>query len=424
MVPIALTNPQPGVYVYDMGQNFSGWVDLHVSGPRGAQVQLRFAELLYDTGMINRENIRGAKARDIYILRGDGEEDYHPRFTYHGFRYVEVTGYPGTPSLDSLRGHVVHTAVKTTGSFVASKPLLNQIHKIIRWSDLTNLHSVPTDCDQRDERHGLDGRCADQRRRHDAELRHGGLLYQLPARHARRAGRRRHHDRYGSAPLRQPPCRPRLGHGLSPDLLVPLPAERRPAHPGGELRRAEEIRGVPAQPRPRQCSALSATMATGWRRKRRRARRFPTSTTITTPWCFRRWRRCSAIPPMPRATRSLPAQIKDAFNKEFFDPKTGNYANGTQTANALPLFLDMVPKDHRGAVVGNLVNNILYRPRYAPDHGLHRHPLPDAGADADPATRTWPTTSRRRPLIPVGVTCSRMAPRRSGSSGRIRPDRR
>ena len=85
-------------------------------------MQLRFAELLYDTGMINRENIRAAKARDIYILRGEGEECYHPRFTYHGFRYVEVTGYPGTPSLDSLRGHVVHTAVKTTGSFVASKP--------------------------------------------------------------------------------------------------------------------------------------------------------------------------------------------------------------------------------------------------------------------------------------------------------------
>ena len=157
MVPVALTNPRPGVYVYDMGQNFSGWVDLHVSGPRGTQVQLRFAELLYDTGMINRENIRGAKSRDIYILRGEGEEDYHPRFTYHGFRYVEVTGYPGTPSLDSLRGHVVHSAVETTGSFVASKPLLNQIHKIIRWSDLTNLHSVPTDCDQRNERMGWMG---------------------------------------------------------------------------------------------------------------------------------------------------------------------------------------------------------------------------------------------------------------------------
>jgi alpha-L-rhamnosidase len=108
-----------------------------------------------------------AKARDIYILRGGGEECYHPTFTYHGFRYVEVTGYPGTPSLDSLRGHVVRTAVKTTGSFVASKPLLNQIHKMIRWSDLTNLHSVPTDCPQRDERMGWMG---------DAQVSSEGLM--------------------------------------------------------------------------------------------------------------------------------------------------------------------------------------------------------------------------------------------------------
>ncbi len=154
IVPGALANPRPGVYVYDLGQNLSGWAELRVRGPRGAEVRLRFSELLYDDGMINRENLREAKSRDIYILRGEGEEIYQPRFTYHGFRYVEVTGYPGTPSLDSVRGHVVHTAVEPTGNFAASKALLNQIHKVIRWSDLTNLHSVPIDCDQRDERMG------------------------------------------------------------------------------------------------------------------------------------------------------------------------------------------------------------------------------------------------------------------------------
>jgi alpha-L-rhamnosidase len=147
IVPVALANPRPGVYIYDLGQNLSGWAELRLRGPRGAEVHLRFSELLYDDGMINRENLREAKSRDIYILRGEGEEIYQPRFTYHGFRYVEVTGFPGTPSLDSVRGHVVHTAVEPTGSFMASKALLNQLHKVIRWSDLTNLHSVPTDCD-------------------------------------------------------------------------------------------------------------------------------------------------------------------------------------------------------------------------------------------------------------------------------------
>src|SRR5208337_2430381 len=102
-------------------QNMSGWARLQVRGDPGTKVTLRFAELVYDNGMINRENIRGAKSRDVYILRGDGLETYEPRFTYHGFRYVEVTGYPGTPSIDSLRGRVVHTAVDTVGSFLASK---------------------------------------------------------------------------------------------------------------------------------------------------------------------------------------------------------------------------------------------------------------------------------------------------------------
>src|SRR5208337_225484 len=118
---------------------------------------IRFAELLYSDGMINRDNIRGAESRDIYILKGDGVEMYEPRFTYHGFRYVEVTGFPGTPSLDSLRGRVVHTSVETVGSFAASKQILNDLQKVIRWSQLTNLFGVPTDCDQRDERQGWMG---------------------------------------------------------------------------------------------------------------------------------------------------------------------------------------------------------------------------------------------------------------------------
>ena len=117
IVPDKLTSPQPGVYVFDMGQNMSGWARLRVQGTAGTKVTLRYAEELYDNGMINRENLRQAKSRDIYILRGGDAETYEARFTYHGFRYVEVTGFPGTPSLDSVRGRVVHTAVSTVGSF-------------------------------------------------------------------------------------------------------------------------------------------------------------------------------------------------------------------------------------------------------------------------------------------------------------------
>jgi len=360
MVPVGLTNPRPGVYVYDMGQNFSGWVDLHVSGPRGAQVQLRFAELLYDTGMINRENIRGAKARDIYILRGDGEECYHPTFTYHGFRYVEVTGFPGTPSLDSVRGHVVHTAVKTTGSFVASKPLLNQIHKMIRWSDLTNLHSVPTDCPQRNERMGWMG---------DAQVSSEGLMLNFDMMAFYTNFLRDMRDDQGA-------------DGTITDTVPFGGYGSRPADPAwgtafplitwyvyqqtGDRRIVEEnYEGMKKylEDLHRRASGdvLSFSYYGDW------------VATEKTPGAevsdFYYYYDTLVLSKMAAALgKTADAEtyaqravvIKDAFNKEFFDPKTANYTTGTQTANDLPLFLDMVPKEYRGKVAGNLINNILY----------------------------------------------------------------
>jgi len=152
--PVALTNPKLDVYVYDFGQNFTGWVRLTVSGPRGTEVKLRHAEVLHPDGMINVIPNRRAKAIDTYILKGEGIEVYEPRFTYHGFRYVEVTGYPGTPNLNTLQGVVVHSAVEPVGGFSCSNPLINRIHQCILWSQLANLMSIPTDCPQRNERMG------------------------------------------------------------------------------------------------------------------------------------------------------------------------------------------------------------------------------------------------------------------------------
>lgn len=155
--PVSMSNPAPEVYVYDFGQNFTGWVKLSVQGPRGATVKLRFAEVVDENGMLDTRINRGATATDTYILKGKDIEVYEPRFTYHGFRYVEVTGYPGTPTLHSLEGCFVHTAVEQTGSFACSNPLLNAIHRNVIYGQLSNLMSVPTDCPQRDERMGWMG---------------------------------------------------------------------------------------------------------------------------------------------------------------------------------------------------------------------------------------------------------------------------
>jgi alpha-L-rhamnosidase len=151
--PIALTNPRPGMYVFDLGQNIAGWCQLKVSGPRGTSVKLRHAEKLNADGTIFTDNLRSAKAEDIYTLKGDGIEVYQPRFTYHGFRYVEVTGFPGKPTLATIEGKVVRDAVPKTGEFSTSNPLLNQIYHNIYWTTLDNYRSLPTDL-PRDERQG------------------------------------------------------------------------------------------------------------------------------------------------------------------------------------------------------------------------------------------------------------------------------
>ena len=152
--PITMSNPQANVFVYDFGQNFTGWVRLTISGQRGTAVKLRFSELLHSDGMINTIPNRTAKVTDSYILKGEGVEVYEPRFTYHGFRYVEVTGYPGTPGLNTIQGIVVHSAVNPVGGFQCSNRLINDIHKNVLWTQLSNLMSIPTDCPQRNERMG------------------------------------------------------------------------------------------------------------------------------------------------------------------------------------------------------------------------------------------------------------------------------
>ncbi|NLK08076.1 MAG: family 78 glycoside hydrolase catalytic domain [Firmicutes bacterium] len=155
--PTKVLNPDPGVYIYDLGQNITGWARLKVQGPSGTAVKMRYSEVLDAEGRLDPRINRAAASTDTYILKGQGVEIYEPRFTYHGFRYVEVTGYPGTPALDSLEGCFVHTDVDYTGGFSSSNPLFNQIHQNVIYGQLANLMSVPTDCPQRDERMGWMG---------------------------------------------------------------------------------------------------------------------------------------------------------------------------------------------------------------------------------------------------------------------------
>ncbi|MGS2586189.1 alpha-L-rhamnosidase [Streptomyces hebeiensis] len=154
---LRMTEPRPGVFVFDLGQNMVGTVRLTVSGAAGTTVRLRHAEVLGPDGMLYTDNLRTARATDRYTLKGAGTEIHEPRFTFHGFRYVEVTGYPGRPPLGAVVGRVIHTAAPFTMDFRTNVPMLNRLHHNITWGQRGNFVSVPTDTPARDERLGWTG---------------------------------------------------------------------------------------------------------------------------------------------------------------------------------------------------------------------------------------------------------------------------
>jgi alpha-L-rhamnosidase len=144
-------------WVFDFGQNMVGRLRIKLSGPAGTTVTLRHAEMLNPDGTLYITNLRAARATDHYTLKGEGEEVWEPRFTFHGFRYAELSGYPGRPVRDTLTGVVIHSAMPQTGSFECSDALINQLQHNIEWGQRGNFVDVPTDCPQRNERLGWTG---------------------------------------------------------------------------------------------------------------------------------------------------------------------------------------------------------------------------------------------------------------------------
>jgi len=154
LTPKAMTEPSPGVYIFDMGQNFSGVEQLHLQGPAGTNVQVRTGEILNADGTLYTENLRTARSTDHFILAGKGVEEFTPQFTFHGFRYLELTGLPGKPMAGAVKGIVFHTDAGFTAELKTGSSMINSLWSNILWGQRSNFVGVPTDCPQRDERLG------------------------------------------------------------------------------------------------------------------------------------------------------------------------------------------------------------------------------------------------------------------------------
>ena len=164
--PISIKEPKPGVFVVDYGQNFAGHTRLNLkNAPSGSKITMRYSEKLDDKGMIERSEIGKFMTvdtppqpfqTDVYIAKGGAKENWEQRFSYQGFRYMEITGFPGKPTRDNFEGRFAHTDLDSAGDFSCSNELFNKIQSATRYAYLSNAQNIPTDCPQR-EKNGWTG---------------------------------------------------------------------------------------------------------------------------------------------------------------------------------------------------------------------------------------------------------------------------
>ena len=360
--PVSVNEGSPGVFIFDLGQNMAGWCRLRVRGPAGTQVTLRHAERLKADGSLDVANLRTAKATDLYTLKGRGEESYEPRFTYHGFRYVEITGFPGRPTLASLEGRVVHNDVAVAGEFTCSQQTINRVYRNIVWGVRGNYHGVPTDCPQRDERHGWLGDRAEESRG-ESYLFNVAALYAKWTRDMADSQREN-----GSLPDVCPNHYAR--HGRFDDVVWPATAIIIP----GVLLDHYGDRTLVARQYPhmvRWIDHMREYIAEGlmprdhfgdWGMPPGSPKTAPALlATCTFFHCLKLMTRYATLLSKPDDAQrfaALAEQLRTALNEKFYQRDKGYYDNGSQTSCVLPLAFGMVPEQERPRVFAHLVKEI------------------------------------------------------------------
>jgi hypothetical protein len=368
--PVRVTHPSAGISVYDLGENFAGWPQIEVSGERGARIEMIPGELLDEHGFVTQRSAHASPDSQVsftYILKGSGMEQWHPRFSYYGFRYVQVEQPEGQRAIvQRLEGRFLHDAVSVDGSFSSSDELLNRIHLLINRAMLSNMVSVLTDCPHREKLGWLEqthlagssllynydlsalyAKMADDME--DAQL-PNGMVPDIAPEYVVFEGAFRDSPEWGAAVILSPWTAYQYYGDV--DLL------RR--HYSSMARYIAYLRGRseghllayglgdwydigPLPPGESQLTAKGLTATAIY---------YQSLAAMT---------RIAAL--LGRAQDASEfgresAEVKDAFNSHFFHAESNEYDRGSQTANAMPLALGLVPEGHRDAVLKNLVADI------------------------------------------------------------------
>ena len=369
--PIKISQPADGVYIYDFGQDFSGWTQLRLKGPKGTKVTIRHAGAIDADGRLDTSHQGNAPQINSYIAKGAGTEIWEPRFTYHGFRYAELTGFPGRPGLENLQGRFVRNAVKISGNFECSNPLLNQIHHNVCWTFMTSLQGIPQSASARTERIGWLG---------DPGFVAEDYIYNLDtvAFWAKWLDDIKDSQKpNGEVPVVSPlVLRKRYAKYPCWHSTYPLLTWYLYQYYGDKRVLADHYDGIAKLMAFFDAEAdkhiipyglgdhMEPTRKTG--RSHFAPRRTPAAITSTGFYYFDTWILAQAAKILGKTDdykrySALAEQIKTAFNNKFLNKKTNQYATGSQTANAMALHLGLVPKERQQAVLKNLVDDIMIK---------------------------------------------------------------
>lgn len=406
-LPGNVTHPKPDVTIYDLGQNFSGWPEISVRGRRGAKLKLVAGELLDPSGLVSQHSANaspGFKNSFSYTLRGGGNETWHPRFTYYGFRYLQVEGANPTeaetadkPTVVSCTGHFIHDDVDTVGTFESSSELFGRVHRLINMAVLSNMVSVLTDCPQREKLGWLeqtylagssilmnyDAISLYKKMAldiHDSQLVNGmvpGIAPEYVAFLDRNGASTMFRDspEWGSAAILSPWTAYQF-YG-DRDLLASQYDSMRSysAYLGNRAKDYILDYGLgdwydigPGPPGVSQLTGKEVTATAVY---------YQDLVVLS---------KIAALLNKPRDAEHYAveaASVRDAFNVKLFHAETGQYDRGSQTANAVPLALGMVPTGQENVVLQHLIDDIYAHGNHvtAGDIGFHYvvRALTDAG---------------------------------------------